>query len=464
MIHRYALIVGLTWGLAGATRAAEPPVSLSFSRDIKPPALQQEELIAVPLEGEIFAETRDDFPDLRVLEGDGSLVPFLIRRVKLSGLQAATHTWRANRVSIKPREASLELTVQLENGDPPPRGLTIVTPLRNFEQRIRLQSSVDGKVWEPLGEESLIFDYSQYMNLRQESLSFPETDRKFIWISIDKPTVAQESELLELTRRLQGKSESERTEKTTIDRQPFRIDRIDFHGETRQSKVTGDKKARYALDHLTLEPDPKLRRTVVSFTSHREPLTSLSVETPDRNFSRHAVLFVEEKHGTQTVWTQLGAGILSHIDFKTLHQQELTLRFPERRATRYRLDVDNYDGPPLHISQVAAEGNCYELLLLASPNRTYRLAYGSPQAPPPHHDTAAIHELLRTGFQPVPAQLGPPALHPVPLGPPQPEPKFEWSNLFNNTPLLLSVIAILASAMGFGLYRAMQRVEKIPGD
>ena len=74
----------------------------------------------------------------------------------------------------------------------------------------------------------MIFDYSQFMDVRNDSLELApaNTDGGLVAhlrILIDDVTKEQQSQLLELTRRLHGEKETDRSERVTIVRQPFRM-------------------------------------------------------------------------------------------------------------------------------------------------------------------------------------------------------------------------------------------------
>ena len=87
------------------------------------------------------------------------------------------------------------------------------------------------------------------------------------------------------------------------------------------------------------------------------------------------------------------------------------------------------------------------------------MLYGSADANAASYDTAAIAELLRSGIQPVRAELGPPTSAKV--GPPA---AFQWSKLFDNPVVYGGLIAILVILLAWGLYHAVKRVDKLPGD
>jgi hypothetical protein len=181
----------------------------------------------------------------------------------------------------------------------------------------------------------------------------------------------------------------------------------------------------------------------------------LTLETSDRNFSRHAVveaMQVRSPHGRLRV----GEATLSRIDFKTLQRADLTIEFPETRSRSYRIVIDDRDSPPLTITGVRAEGNEYELVFLATPGNAYRLEYGRAVAAE-SHDTAAISELLRASFQPTPVTLGERVLVDQPA-----EPGDRVSKFLNNRLLIFGVIGLLVVVLGWGLFSAMKRMDQMP--
>lgn len=451
-------LVALGIGLSSAMTRADDP-AFRFRRDVLPPALNQDELLAIPFDSAIFAATQDGFVDMRLRDADGTPVPFLVRKRQTTRARPVRTTWPARQPSVRPLDdGGLEITIRRDDEDkhPPPNGLTLVTPLRNFRQRVRVFTSVDGAQWEPAGEDAVVFDYSRYMDVRNDSVPFPETDRRHIRIVINNVTSAQESELLAFTRRLQGNKEVERTEQATVERRPFRIDRIDFWREAREERVAGDETTEYPITDHRVSEDRDKQRTIVEFETQRQPLTSLEIETPDRNFSRHATVEAEATLGASKKWRAIGDGTLSRIDFKSLKREALSISFPESRHTRYRIVIENHDNAPLEISGVKAEGHVYELVYLASPERQDHLLYGAEGAERSSYDNAAISELLRNGFQTSPARLGPELPN---IAAPAP---IRWSKVFNQPFVVGGVVGLLVLILGCALYGAAKRIDKLP--
>ncbi len=441
----------------GALLAEEPVLQLR--KPVLLPELAEETLVAVPLDSEVYAATQEDLDDLRVRDREGRTVPFLLRRVPVTGSRVEQTVWTPQQRTVRPLEdGGLEITVELEDEEdrPLPNGLTLVTPLINFEQRVRVETSVDGTTWEPAADE-VIFDYTQYMDARSVSVPFPSTERRFFRITIDDVTAEQQSRLLELTRTLQGDEETQRTERLTIDRRPFRIDRIEFWRKRQRAAASGAVRSEYPVESVSASEDEEAQRTIVEVTTRREPLTLFRLQSPSRHFSRRAEVQVESVDGARPAWRTIGEATLSRIDFQSLQQEQLEVRFPETRAERYRIVIDNRDSPPLEVSGVTAEGTVYEVLFFAEGDGEFTLAYSDERAAAPQYDVAAIQTVLQSGIEPQVAALG--AEQAAPEAGPRPT---TLADLINNPALLISVVVVLLLALGWGLYQAVQRVNSLP--
>lgn len=434
--------------------AAEP--EFQFMRPIELSERAQEELISVPLDSEIYDNTQTDLDDLRLRNESGEAVPFLIRQKKSARPQTIRREWTADEMTAQPlEEGGLEIHLILDREAPAPNGLTLVTPLVNFEKRVRVETSTDGQTWQEVAE-STIFDYSRYVDVRQVAVSFPQTERRHIRIRIENVTVSQESELLELTRQLQGTKEISRQERLTIRRRPFRIDKVVLWQDRTQEVAQSAVKQTYSVREFGVEQIPEEQQTEIQITMRQEPLTQFTIETPERNFSRRARVEVEETDGLQRRWRTVGEATLTRIDFKDLNREQLSIPLRETRARKFRIVVENRDSPPLEITDITAEGNVYEAIFLATPDHEYRLVYGDADSKPAQYDTQVLEELLQAGYGPRSAELGEPQPHATAEGPT----RFEWSEVLNNRMVLFAIICVLVLVLGISLYRASRRLDE----
>ena len=443
--------------VAVATASAEAPAG-RFMREVVLEPRSQDEFRSIRLDVEIFAASQDGFVDLRLLDDRQAPIPHLVRKVRAAREHTVRRIVVPERVDAVPQaDGGLELTLRVPADAPPIEGFRLVTPLVDFEQRVRTQVSDDGATWEPLGQETAFFDYSRYVDVRNDSLSFPSTDRRRLRIVIDDVTVEQQSQLTTLTKRLRAGVETDREERTVTARRPFRIDRVELWGVVRQDRADHDETASYAVAGFRVEYDAERKRTIVHVAARREPLTALTLRTPERNFSRRATLEAPPVGGSNGPWRTIAQGPLTRIDFGTVHREQLTLTFPETRRTEYRLVIDDRDARPLEIAGIEAGGNVYEALFLVAPTQEVRLVYGADRTAAATYDTAVLDELLKAGNLAKAAELGPP----TPLdGAPADDPG--WTSWINR-PLVPSVVGIgLVVLLGWGLYHAGRRVDALP--
>ena len=437
---------------------AEEMPSFRFSRPILAEGQSQEEVFSVPVDSDVYAATRDGFPDLRVMDADDRLVPFLIRRVSETRIKKVRKSWTATNPELKPLENNgMEIRIKLKPDDSSPLGLSFVTPLQNFEQQVRVFSTAD-ETESSLVDEALIFDYSQFMDVRRTEVVLPSTNAREFRIVIDALTSDQESQLLELTRSVRGDAEDDRTEKTTIQRRPFRIDRIDLWTEHGEKIRQADVVQPWPLTDLRITQNSRQKQTLVEFTNRRQPLTELKIVTGTRNFSRHAAIQVEADSASGPKWNTIANATISQFQLRDFQEVHLTISLPETRNDRFRLVLDNGDSPELSIDDIKAWGHQYEVVFIGKPKQSVRLIYGSDSAQPPNNDTVALTTALAKDIRPVPATLGVQSLI-AESGAAKP---IDVTSLLNNPLAIGAVIGVLVIVLGWGLYQASRRIDQIP--
>lgn len=437
---------------------AEEAESFRYSRPIQMVGPAQEELFSVLLDSDVYAATRDSFPDLRVLDDEDRLVPFLIRRVSEARTEQVRKFWTAVNPTLRPLDNNgMEIRIILKPEDPSPLGLNFETPLQNFEQQVQVFAIADGTE-SMLVDGGLIFDYSQFMDVRRTEVVLPPTSAREFRIVIDALTSDQESQLLELTRSLRGNAEDVRTETTTIQRRPFRIDRIDLWTEKAEKVGQADKVLPWPVTDLKVTQDSEENQTLVEFASRREPLTELTIVTSSRNFSRHAVLqILDDSSASHSDFETIAETTISQFQLRDIQEEHLTIRLPETRREYLRLVLDNGDSPALSIDAVNAIGHQYEVVFLGKPDQNVRLVYGSDTAQPPNSDTVALTTALAKGIRPVTATLG---VQSAIAGSNAPKP-VDMKNLLNNPYVMGAVIGILVILLGWGLYQASHRIDQM---
>jgi len=453
------VFVGCLLLAAALPCAAGEPRPFHFYKGVDRAAPQEEAILAVTLDQEVFAETRDGFPDLRVVDEQDAQVPYLVERVTESRTHVVRTTCSSRVASLEEKDDNaIEIVVRLSAGAPAAGGVTFSTPLADYERRVRVFGSDDGSNWTPLVSDGLIFDYSRYMDIESREIRLPKNSHRQFKIVVDDVTDELESPLKELTRKFRGAQEEERAETTTVERRPFRIDRIELWADVPREHFKSDKKADYPIAQFEVEQDAGKKQTVVDVRTRREPLTGFTLETSSRNFSRRVVVQTPVSRGVRSEWIDVAETTVSRVQFGNFHREQLKITFPEKRYEEYRIVIHNQDNPPLEITGVKAEGNVYRTVFLAPAGKEYRVFYGSESAEKPSYDMATVLLPLREGYEAVEAELGVQLANPD-FGQP---PGFALRSLLGNKLFLGAMICLMVLALGWGLFRAVRRIDVIP--
>jgi hypothetical protein len=451
--------VSLLLGAAVQAMAAEPG-EFRFRKEILRSDAAKESIVALPFDADVYGGTRAGFPDVRIFDAEGRETPYLIEMA--TGLR--TITSRADCPSrveslseMKKTPDGLRIVVILDKDSRPADGLTIVTPLSNFERRVEVLGSRDGKEWKPLVENGLVFDYARYMDVSNREIRLPKNDYRQLQIVVHGVGDVSESPFQELTRKYHGDKETERLEKTVLERRPFRIDRIELWNDKTETLPQVRTMIDYPVEILRIEEDRAKKATVVTVQTHGEPLTEFTLETSSRNFSRTASVQVATVEANETRWNDIDRGQVSLLAFGSFRREALTLSFAEHRQREYRIVVFNEDNPPLQITGVKARGNQYRAIFLAGADQSYRLLYGSAEVEPPRYDAAAVLGSLRLeAGRPTEGSLGQQFANAIERKPTSP-------HLSINNPLVMgAVIALLTAVLAWALFRATRRINEIP--
>ncbi len=456
------LAVILLIGLSVSAGAADGGPRFQFRKEVELGPATGEEIIAIPLDSDVYAGTRDGYPDLRLVDDRGTMVPYLLEPIGKKRIKQVREVCASKLISLHLDEGKgLEIVIALDEKAPPARGLSIQTPLADFEHRVRVAGSQSGKDWTPLVEDGVIFDYSRFMDIRNRDVALPENQYRQFKVVVEQELDERESPLRELMRAHEegkdGKKET-RVEITRIGRTPFRIDRVDLWRTVEREGGTEPESFRYGATGFRVEHDAKEKVSRVEIQSRREPLSSLSIATSSRNFSRKARVLVPVERGVRTDWVEVGRSTVVNIQFRAFHRADLRVDFPEQRQEHYRLEIENADNPPLEISGVAAEGAGYRLVFLRSDGRTYRLEYGSDTAELPAYDTAAVLGSLQRGYHPVSVKLGPQVANPAYHG------DRSLQAFFNSPLFLILAIVAMVLVLAWALFRAGKNIKKLPTD
>ena len=278
-------IACLLLGLALPAAAAEPG-AFRFSKAIERPSVDQECILAVVLDSDVYAATRRPFRTSASSTRRARKCPSSWRKPPQVERDRCGRPARAASSPCTSRTTASSWSCISTSDARAAEGLSIFTPLRNYERRVRVSGSKDGTAWTPLVGDGLVFDYSRYMDVANREVRLPANDFRQLKIEVAGIGDTKESPFLELTRKYRDGKEAETIEKTVLQRRPFRMDRIELWRQGTVMVSEEDKRADYPVAAFRAEEDAAGKRTIVHVQTHREPLTKFTLGTSSRNFSR----------------------------------------------------------------------------------------------------------------------------------------------------------------------------------
>ncbi|MGR9051115.1 MAG: hypothetical protein ACU84J_00555 [Gammaproteobacteria bacterium] len=427
-----------------------------ISRPVIVPSSEQQSLVAIPLDAEVYAATQHDFSDLRLIDAAGVETPYSLQKV--GGRKTVIR--RSSSRSLKPTlqkkgEDGIVVTLALAKDAPNVDGLTVITLQHDFEYVLQVKGSVDGQDWHSLVSDVLIYDYTHFMNVGNRDVGLPANQDRYFKIVIDRAVNDRADELMELTRTLRSGEEVERSEKIDVYRKPLRIERVRLWHNEPESIPFAEKQFEYVPSRYSVSRDPAQKTTLIDIETRLEPLTGFKLDISTPNFSRGAEVLTPQPHDIGTRLQTIGGGKLEGLHFQEFKREKTRLYFPEQRRERYRVVIHDEDNPPVEVAGIKGIGPGYQLLFLPQPGQNYWLCYGAEWAAAPLYDVAAIQELLHRGYRSSTAQLGPETNN-VDL-----EASFDVARLLNSNLFLGLTIALTVAVLGWSLYRVIKRMENM---
>ena len=188
-------------------------------------------------------------------------------------------------------------------------------------------------------------------------------------ITVENVTDEKESPYYALSRSFRQGDETKRTEATSVERRPLRIDRIGFWYEVDQEQQRKAKTAAYPVVDYQRSESPKTQQTVLSVRNAPRTDHRIRAGGSQPEFLAAVTVQVPVVRGTKTEWREVARKTLIKLDFHTLQRTELTIEFPEQRKENYRILIENQDNPSLDVTGVRAIGNVYRAAFLNEPER-----------------------------------------------------------------------------------------------
>ncbi len=373
---------------------------------IEAPVLMRDELIAVALPPPLFANGQADAMTLRVHDEQGGEIPVLYESLQsVAHVRERIRTVPFKMVAAEMPEGALRLTLRRAFSKTEPNlstsileGVEIKTPIRDFEQKVRVEGSDDGATWTTLVEQAPIFDFSRHANVRRTEIAFPSgITHEYFRLTFEQAVEAREQLTSLITSTQSEESGLTQSRAVQVDTRPLLVESVNGWNTSLVQSSRKPVLTNYPVV-WTLQTNGVPRgKTRYAIEATGQPLTQLVLAIPADYASWPYTLSVDSPTATPT----LARGVLKQFRFRGTTDSATTIGFSETRAERYLL---TFEYPKADVSDIHASGPSYRVVFPARPEQRYTLiqlqepATGMP-------DTTQIVALLARDIQPIEGTL-----------------------------------------------------------
>jgi len=339
--------------LHGALLGAITPNEWRFSQTID---VSTTGLVRVNVPAETLDAARPDLADVRIADGAGREVPYLIHR-PMPRRESALRP-RELRTELEPTATRITLTTGTKFVL---KGVTFETPQGvEFIKGVRVEGSHDGATWLQLATDKPIFRMAG--GAANPSVSFSEGAWEFLRLTIDDSRTAA----------------------------------VPFTGVLLQVAETNAPAEAFPLTIKTRDESSGLTRLSVDLGAMNLTVASLGIETTDPLFVRPVTIAVPELANDNIGEQTLCTGSIYRVDFNGKVESQVDIPIDSQIHGRELIVlIDNSDSPPLVINAVHGSRRVTNLLFFAREAGRYQLLSGNSQCAAPRYDLSELDEQLK---------------------------------------------------------------------
>ena len=390
------------------------------------PLTEDEQLVEVTLDREIFEGAAPGQVDLRLVEEGGREVAYELV-VERGGTREESLQGNVRDLGHVPGQYS-SFVVDLGREGQLHNRIKILTDSDNFKRAVAVEGSSNVQSWAVLREGVEIFDFTvreRGFNARNTEVDYPDSTARYLRVQVINND--------ETPLRISGASIS------SVDERPAEVVAYD-------AEIKG----------ITESVENNVTVVEVDLGSANLPTNRLTLQTSSVNFHREVSV---EGSGDGLTWSPISGGSeIYAYDTAKFTGSRLDLPYSEATFRYLRATIHNEDNPPLSIEGIEAEGLARRVLFLAQPGETYSLYYGNPNAGPVSYDLAKLLPYLDSEAM-LAGTLGAQVENPRFAVPQQPfSERFPWL-----IPVGVAAAAAVLALLLFGFLKQMRKSLPPPG-
>jgi hypothetical protein len=368
------------------------------------------------LDPEVLASARSDLGDLRVVSQSGKEQPYSlgIERDE-AGVEAVSA--RMYNLSRVPGRGT---RFQLDMGSAGRRTteITIETPGHDFRYQVTVEGSADEREWAVLRSDGAIFDFTGDVTARSTLVRLPETDFRYLRLTIHDPDARPLSVIGVSTRRDVARP----------------VERV----ELKQVSQAVTSNSQHNTTQIT-----------VDLGLPGQPFDRVELQFGDLNVRRQCSVGVTDD--PEYGWRPSGSGAVFRYDTATFMGVQTLFSIPEARGRYVRVTIPNGDNEPIHPTGVRLWAVPRRVVFERKAGSGLWLYYGNETAPTRQYEDFETYLRLQRVVPRAGATLGPQEDGTGYKAAPPP-----WSE--TRPWLLWGAVAIAALVLGFMIVRVMRSV------
>ncbi|NLF59528.1 MAG: hypothetical protein GX574_00120 [Lentisphaerae bacterium] len=332
------------------------------------PELTSSTVLSLELPVEALIDLGGRQEALRILTANDREIPYWIMYVTKTETAWKQDPCQAQATRVKEEEdLSLTLDFELAPKAPAPQGLTINTPLRNFERQVTVLGE-DANAWTPLVTDAFIFESSDTLQMRQCDVPFDAGKHRRFRVVIAQASLERQDAYRRVTRFLNREGQADNAVETTgMTRQPFKINSVTFW---RKVPIQTDPKAQFlsfSAPSGTISHNAEKRETIYELTPPCFPITGFEIISSERNFLRKVT--VQKQYEQDFITAHHGR--ITACDLPGITQiQPILDGLAPITGGRMRIIIHDGDNPPLAVTDIRLRTPAIKLTFIAEPGQT----------------------------------------------------------------------------------------------
>lgn len=451
-----AIVFQMT-GIA-AEQSSNAVQKLPFMRQLQETisASENSEACSVDFDSRIYEKCSSSFSDIRIAGKNNIEIPYLIKKETVNHTENIKRNCTSKILSLKKiDENKYEITVELADKEPIPGEAVFKTPCRNYEKTVSVYGGNDLRNWKLLSENAAIFDYSQMIDLADNTVTFPQEKFKYYKFTVDNFKELKKSpqtQFVTETRQGQDYSKIEKTEQTAA---TFKITDITLVSYASKETVIKDKTISYPFLNFSKEKDKDNEKNdVLIIETFRQPLTQINILTSSTNFCRAVSIYGSDDKKN---WSYVNSGKISNITLGKFKKEDLELTFPEKRSRYYKLVIGNGDSPAIELNDIKLSGNVYSARFIMPPKNAgpLNIFYGAAKLASPVYDIAMVLEKAQVRQFRI-----------FTMKDPEPNPFYITAPEKTDSPyskyLFIGAVSLMVIILAWILFRGLKKIEALP--